>query len=48
MNREAMADRIDEDARWRRDLRFKVILALAAKLIGLGLLWYFFFRGGRT
>ena len=38
----------DDGKAWRRDLRVKVTLALAAKLIGLLALWYFFFRDGRS
>jgi hypothetical protein len=30
---------------WRRDLRIKLAWALAAKLLGLILLWFLFFRG---
>jgi hypothetical protein len=30
---------------WRRDLRNKIVWALAAKLLGLFLLWLFFFKG---
>jgi hypothetical protein len=30
---------------WRRDLKLKVGWALAAKLLGLVLLWFLFFRG---
>jgi hypothetical protein len=30
---------------WRRDLRAKIVWALAAKLLGLFLLWFFFFKG---
>jgi hypothetical protein len=30
---------------WRRDLRVKITWALAAKLLGLLLLWFLFFRG---
>jgi hypothetical protein len=30
---------------WRRDLRVKIAWALAAKLLGLILLWLLFFRG---
>jgi hypothetical protein len=30
---------------WRRDLRIKIAWALAAKLLGLILLWLLFFRG---
>jgi hypothetical protein len=30
---------------WRRDLRAKIVWALAAKLMGLFLLWFFFFKG---
>jgi hypothetical protein len=29
---------------WRRDLRAKIVWALAAKLLGLFLLWFFFFK----
>src|SRR5579872_1974817 len=29
---------------WRRELRVKITWALAAKLLGLLLLWFFFFR----
>jgi hypothetical protein len=38
--------RIREQELWQRDLRIKIAWALAAKLIGLMLLWYLFFRGG--
>ncbi len=30
---------------WQRDLRIKIAWALAAKLLGLILLWFLFFRG---
>ena len=40
-----MLDPADEGTAWRRDLRLKVALALAAKLAGLFVLWYLFFRG---
>jgi len=30
---------------WRRDLRVKITWALVAKLLGLLLLWFLFFRG---
>jgi hypothetical protein len=30
---------------WRRELRVKIVWALAAKLVGLTLLWMLFFRG---
>jgi hypothetical protein len=30
---------------WRRDLTVKISWALAAKLLGLALLWFLFFRG---
>jgi hypothetical protein len=30
---------------WRRDLKLKIAWALAAKLLGLALLWFLFFRG---
>jgi hypothetical protein len=30
---------------WRQDLRSKIAWALAAKLVGLLLLWFLFFRG---
>jgi hypothetical protein len=30
---------------WQRDLRLKIGWALAAKLVGLALLWFLFFRG---
>jgi hypothetical protein len=30
---------------WRRDLMLKVTWALAAKFLGLALLWFLFFRG---
>jgi len=33
---------------WRRDLNAKITWALAAKLLGLMLLWFLFFRGGRS
>ena len=35
------------DLDWRRDLRAKMAWALAAKLVGLFLLWFLFFRGNR-
>jgi hypothetical protein len=38
--------RIREQELWQRDLRIKIAWALAAKLLGLILLWYLFFRGG--
>jgi hypothetical protein len=40
-----MFDPADDGAAWRRDLRLKVALALAAKLAGLFVLWWLFFRG---
>jgi len=30
---------------WRRQLKVKIAWALAAKLLGLMLLWFLFFRG---
>jgi hypothetical protein len=30
---------------WQRDLRIKISWALAAKLLGLVLLWFLFFKG---
>ena len=33
---------------WRRDLRVKITWALVAKLLGLLLLWFLFFRGSGT
>ena len=30
---------------WRRELKVKIVWALAAKLVGLTLLWMLFFRG---
>jgi len=30
---------------WQRDLKVKIGWALAAKLLGLVLLWFLFFRG---
>jgi len=30
---------------WQRQLKVKIALALAAKLLGLVLLWFLFFRG---
>jgi len=30
---------------WRRDLKLKIVWALAAKLLGLVLLWLLFFQG---
>jgi hypothetical protein len=30
---------------WPRDLRVKIAWALAAKAVGLALLWFLFFRG---
>jgi hypothetical protein len=30
---------------WQRDLRGKIAWVLAAKLLGLVLLWFLFFRG---
>jgi hypothetical protein len=33
---------------WRRDLRAKIAWTLAAKLLGLILLWFLFFRGNRS
>jgi hypothetical protein len=30
---------------WQRDLKLKIAWALAAKLLGLALLWFLFFRG---
>jgi hypothetical protein len=38
--------RIREHEFWQRDLRIKIAWALAAKLLGLILLWFLFFRGG--
>jgi hypothetical protein len=29
---------------WRQDLKLKIVWALAAKLLGLVLLWFLFFR----
>jgi hypothetical protein len=40
---------VDKDPRivdgWQRDLRKKIAWAMAAKLLGLFLLWFLFFRG---
>jgi len=40
---------MDENQRvaagWQRDLRRKIAWAMAAKLLGLTLLWFLFFRG---
>jgi hypothetical protein len=33
---------------WRRDLKVKIAWTLAAKLLGLLLLWFLFFRGNRS
>lgn len=33
---------------WRRRLRAQITWALAAKLLALALLWFFFFRGGHS
>jgi hypothetical protein len=33
---------------WRRDLRRKLLWAFIAKMAGLGLLWFFFFRGSHS
>lgn len=30
---------------WQRDLKVKIAWALAAKVLGLTLLWFLFFRG---
>jgi hypothetical protein len=30
---------------WQRDLKVKIAWALAAKVLGLTLLWWLFFRG---
>jgi len=38
-------DTRDQPDVWRRDLRVKITWALAAKLLGLLLLWFLFFRG---
>jgi hypothetical protein len=35
-----------ETEHWRRDLKVKIAWALAAKILGLILLWWLFFRGG--
>ena len=43
-----MQSSTDDGAVWRRDLRLKVAIALAAKLLGLLALWYFFFRGANS
>ena len=36
------------DADWRRDLKVKIACTLAAKLLGLILLWFLFFRGNHS
>jgi len=33
---------------WRRDLKVKIAWSLAAKLLGLILLWVLFFRGNHS
>jgi hypothetical protein len=33
---------------WRHDLKTKLAWAMAAKLAGLVLLWWLFFRGGHS
>jgi hypothetical protein len=33
---------------WRRDLKVKIAWTLAAKLLGLILLWFLFFRGNHS
>ena len=35
----------DPELEWRRDLKVKLMWAFAAKLLGLTLLWFLFFRG---
>jgi hypothetical protein len=35
----------DPDGDWRRELRTKLAWAVAAKLVGLTVLWLLFFRG---
>jgi hypothetical protein len=35
-----------EPEHWQRDLKVKIAWALAAKLLGLVVLWALFFRGG--
>jgi hypothetical protein len=33
---------------WQRELRIKIAWALAAKALGLTLLWFLFFRGAAS
>ena len=40
-----MGDTSHLDDDWRRDLKVKIAWTLAAKLLGLILLWFLFFRG---
>jgi hypothetical protein len=40
-----MGDQEELQDDWRRDLRTKIVWALLAKVLGLTLLWWLFFRG---
>ncbi len=40
-----MAEHKQSVVPWRRDLKLKIAWALLAKLLGLTLLWFLFFRG---
>jgi hypothetical protein len=43
-----MIEHPDKSDDWRRRLRAQITWALAAKLLALTLLWFFFFRGGHS
>jgi hypothetical protein len=43
-----MIEHPDIPDNWRRRLRTQITWALAAKLLALTLLWFFFFRDGHS
>jgi hypothetical protein len=43
-----MIEHPDKSDDWRRQLRAQITWALAAKLLVLTLLWFFFFRDGHS
>jgi hypothetical protein len=43
-----MVETSHPDDDWRRDLKVKIAWTLAAKLLGLILLWFLFFRGNHS
>jgi hypothetical protein len=43
-----MVETSHQDDDWRQDLKVKIAWTLAAKLLGLILLWFLFFRGNHS